>query len=222
MGARLIVVEGLDGAGKNTLTTALVDVLTARGLSTGNLAFPRYGTLHADLAADALHGGQAGTAGSPHAMALLFAFDRHAALGELEELRSTHDVVLLDRYVASNAAYTAARMGQGREDEVTEWIGGLEFDRLGLPLPDLQILLDPPIGLAAERAGAREAADAARTRDRYERDSVLQAATGRAYRRLAAAGWRSPWTVLGADPDVERLADLVVVPPAESAPDPAP
>ena len=53
-------------------------------------------------------------------------------------------------------------------------------------------------------------------------DSVLQAATGRAYRRLAAAGWRSPWTVLGADPDVERLADLVVVPPAESAPDPAP
>src|SRR5699024_7445467 len=81
MGARLIVVEGLDGAGKNTLTTALVDVLTARGLSTGSLAFPRYGTLHADLAADALHGGQAGTAGSPHAMALLFAFDRHAALG---------------------------------------------------------------------------------------------------------------------------------------------
>src|SRR5699024_7056032 len=101
LGARLVLVEGLDGAGDNTLTTARVDVLTARGLSTGNLACPRYGALHADLAADALHGGQAGTAGSPHAMALLFAFDRHAALGELEELRSTHDVVLLDRYVAS-------------------------------------------------------------------------------------------------------------------------
>src|SRR5699024_12825628 len=113
-------------------------------------------------------------------------------------------------------------MGQGREDEVTEWIGGLEFDRLGLPLPDLQILLDTPIGLADERAGAREAADAARTRDRYERDSVLQAATGRAYRRLAAAGWRSPWTVLGGEPDVERMADPPVVPPARSDSDPAP
>src|SRR5690606_9886414 len=84
-----------------------------RGLSVGRLAFPRYGTLHADLAADSLHGGQAGLADSPHAMALLFAMDRHAAREELLELGETHDVVLLDRYVASNAAYTAARRGLG-------------------------------------------------------------------------------------------------------------
>ena len=65
MSARLVVVEGLDGAGKNTLTTRLVAELGARGLSVGRLAFPRYGTLHADLAADALHGGQAGAAARP-------------------------------------------------------------------------------------------------------------------------------------------------------------
>lgn len=210
MAARLVVVEGLDGAGKNTLTTALVAELAARGLSVGRLAFPRYGTLHADLAADALHGGQAGTADSPHAMALLFALDRHAALGELAALRAAHDAVLLDRYVASNAAYTAARVGPDREDEVVEWIGQLEFGRLGLPRPDLQLLLGTPTALAAERAGSREAADPGRTRDRYERDADLQAATGAAYRRLAAAGWRSPWRVLGPDPDVAALADLVV------------
>ena len=210
MVARLVVVEGLDGAGKNTLTTALVGELTDRGVSVGRLAFPRYGTLHADLAADALHGGQAGTADSPHAMALLFTLDRHAALAELRELAASHDVVLLDRYVASNAAYTAARLGPGREAEVIRWIGELEFDRLGLPLPDLQILLDTPTALAAERAGARERADPARTRDRYERDAALQTATGEAYRRLAASAWRSPWRVLGVDPDVRRLADLVV------------
>ncbi|MFN3602781.1 MAG: dTMP kinase [Dietzia sp.] len=210
MDARLVVVEGLDGAGKNTLTTALVGELTDRGVSVGRLAFPRYGTLHADLAADALHGGQAGTADSPQAMALLFALDRHAALDELCGLGSSHDVVLLDRYVASNAAYTAARLGPGREAEVLHWIGGLEFDRLGLPLPDLQILLDTPTAVAAERAGSRETADPARTRDRYERDAALQAATGEAYRRLAASGWRSPWRVLGVDPDVRELADIVV------------
>ncbi|MVZ90805.1 dTMP kinase [Dietzia kunjamensis] len=222
MVARLVVVEGLDGAGKNTLTTALVAELASRGLSVGRLAFPRYGTLHADLAADALHGGQAGTADSPHAMALLFAMDRHAALGELAQLGSTHDVVLLDRYVASNAAYTAARLGPDRESEVVEWIGTLEFDRLGLPVPDLQILLDTPVELAARRAGSREAADPARVRDRYERDAELQAATGRVYRRLAAAGWRSPWRVIGSDPHVRELADLVVVPPPAAAPHPGP
>ncbi|MDX2356677.1 dTMP kinase [Dietzia sp. PP-33] len=210
MVTRLVVVEGLDGAGKNTLTTALVGELSGRGVSVGRLAFPRYGTLHADLAADALHGGQAGAADSPHAMALLFALDRHAARDELRELGSSHDVVLLDRYVASNAAYSAARLGPGREAEVLDWIGALEFDRLGLPVPDLQILLDTPTGLAAERAGSREASDPGRTRDRYERDAALQAATGDVYRRLAASGWRSPWRVLGADPDVRGLADLVV------------
>jgi dTMP kinase len=208
--ARLVVVEGLDGAGKNTLTTALVAELTRRGLKVGRLAFPRYGTLHADLAADALHGGQAGTAESPHAMALLFAMDRHAALGELAALAESNDVVLLDRYVASNAAYTAARLGTDRADEAVEWIGALEFDRLGLPLPDLQILLDTPVALAAERAGSREAADPGRTRDRYERDSALQADTSREYRRLAGSSWRSPWAVLGPEPDVRELADVVV------------
>lgn len=208
MAAPLVVVEGLDGAGKNTLTTTLVAELTARGLSVGRLAFPRYGTLHADLAADALHGGQAGTADSPHAMALLFALDRHAARDEIAALRAGHDVVLLDRYVASNAAYTAARLGPEREAEVVEWIGDLEYGRLGLPVPTLQLLLDTPAELAAARAGSREAADPGRTRDRYERDPGLQAATGAVYRRLAGAGWRSPWRVLGTDPDVAGLADL--------------
>lgn len=209
MVARLVVIEGLDGAGKNTLTTALVDELAGRGLRVGHLAFPRYGTLHADLAAEALHGGQAGAADSPHAMALLFAMDRHAARSELGALAAAHDVVLLDRYVASNAAYTAARLGPGREAEAVDWIGALEFDRLGARAPDLQVLLDTPLELAARRAGSREAADPGRTRDRYERDAALQAATGQVYRRLAASGWRSPWRVLGIDPDIRELADLV-------------
>ena len=212
MVARLVVVEGLDGAGKNTLTSALVADLAERGLSVGRLAFPRYGTLYADLAADALHGGQAGTADSPHAMALLFAMDRRDARGELTALAGAHDVVLLDRYVASNAAYTAARLGPERGPEVTDWIGDLEYGKFQLPVPDLQILLDTPTEVAARRAGSREAAEPGRTRDRYERDSDLQAATGRAYRSLAASRWRSPWAVLEGDPVIRDVADLVVGP----------
>lgn len=212
MAARLVVVEGLDGAGKNTLTSALVGEIASRGLTVGRLAFPRYGTLYADLAAEALRGGQAGTADSPHAMALLFALDRQAAVGELSTLAGGNDVVLLDRYVASNAAYTAARVGADRAAEMVEWIGELEFGRFGLPVPDLQILLDTPLEVAAERAGTREAADEGRSRDRYERDSALQAATGRVYRELAGTGWRSPWSVLEGEPDPRAVADLVVGP----------
>ena len=211
----MIGTKALENAGfKNVtlepVTSALVGEIASRGLTVGRLAFPRYGTLFADLAAEALRGGQAGTADSPHAMALLFALDRHAALGELSTLAGGNDVVLLDRYVASNAAYTAARVGADRAAEVVEWIGELEFSRFGLPVPDLQILLDTPVALAAERAGSREADDPGRTRDRYERDSALQADTSRAYRQLAETSWRSPWKVLGSEPDVRELADVVV------------
>ncbi|MBC7307072.1 MAG: dTMP kinase, partial [Dietzia sp.] len=40
------------------------------------------------------------------------------------------------------------------------------------------------------------------------------------YRRLAAAAWRSPWRVLGTDPAVPELADLVVDPTPDPAPHP--
>ena len=59
-------------------------------------------------------------------------------------------------------------------------------------------------------SGSREVSDPGRARDRYERDSTLQADTSRAYRRLAETSWRSPWTILGAEPDVHELADVVV------------
>ena len=47
----LIVIEGLDGAGKRTLTEGLRAALQADGKSVTTLAFPRYGaSVHADLA----------------------------------------------------------------------------------------------------------------------------------------------------------------------------
>src|SRR5699024_1506220 len=54
MGA-LLVVEGVDGAGKNTLTGGLVARWRAAGLEVATAAFPRYGdSIHADLGAEAL------------------------------------------------------------------------------------------------------------------------------------------------------------------------
>lgn len=194
----LIVIEGLDGAGKRTLADGLQAHLQADGKSVATLAFPRYGdSMPADLAAQALHGGQDGLADSIYAMAMLFALDRAGAAGRIRTLCGEHDVVILDRYVASNAAYTAARLHQDADGDAVDWIGDLEFDRLGLPKPDWQLLLDVSPELAADRARGREATESDRARDRYERDDGLQRRTAAVYAGLAAANWAGRWLTVG-------------------------
>lgn len=190
----LIVIEGLDGAGKRTLTEGLRRQLEAAGKSVATLAFPRYGqSVPADVVAEALHGDHGDLAGSVYAMAMLFALDRAGAAEQIAELRLSHDVVLLDRYVASNAAYSAARLEQAADGEVVDWVYRLEYQRLALPTPDWQLLLDVSPELAGERALARAEQDASRARDAYERDSGLQQRTAAVYSELAAANWGGPW-----------------------------
>lgn len=203
----LVVIEGLDGAGKRTLSQGLQRAFEAFGKSVTTLAFPRYGaSITADLASEALHGGHGDLASSVHAMAVLFALDRAAAIGEIATLRRDYDVVVLDRYVASNAAYSAARLRQDVSGEVVAWIKELEYGRLKLPVPDRQLLLSVPVEVAAERARRRELTESDRRRDAYERDDGLQQRTGTVYAELAAAQWCGPWSIVPPDADPEDLA----------------
>ncbi|WP_280398119.1 dTMP kinase [Nocardia carnea] len=192
----LVSVEGLDGAGKRTLIAELVAALEQRGLRADTLAFPRYGrSVHADLAAEALRGAHGDLATSVHAMAVLFALDRAGAADELAKMLAGNDVVVLDRYVASNAAYNAARLGQSADGEIVRWVGELEFGRFELPVPQVQVLLDVPVEVAAERARRRGELDAARELDAYERDGGLQERTAAVYRDLARRDWYGTWWV---------------------------
>jgi dTMP kinase len=194
---RLVVIEGLDGAGKRTLTDVLDSALAREGASTARFAFPRYDTdVHAELVADALHGRLGDLGESVHGMAVLFALDRRDAADELRAALARVDVVLLDRYVASNAAYGAARLWQDAEGEFVAWVQELELGRFRLPVPDLQLLLRVPREVAAARAAGRERADASRTRDAFESDDGLQARCAAVYDQLAARSWLSPWRVI--------------------------
>lgn len=213
---RLVVIEGLDGAGKRTFADALTGALADLGARTARIAFPRYDDdVHAELARDALYGRMGDLGSSVHAMAVLFALDRRAAAPGLRAALTEHDVVLVDRYVASNAAYSAARLGQDAAGDVVEWLRALEVDRFGVPVPDHQLLLAVPGEVAASRARGREEAELDRALDAYESDAALQRRTDAVYRELAAASWLSPWTVLdGTDLAASvRLVERLLVGP---------
>ena len=155
--------------------------------------------MHAQLAQDALHGRMGDLTDSAFGMATMFALDRHGAKELLDGFAGHRDrIIILDRYVASNAAYTSARTGDAA---AVKWVHDLEFGKLGLPKPDLQVLVDTTPDVARERAEAREEQDATRTRDRYERDVALQVATFQAYAELAEQNWVSRW-LRSADPAV--------------------
>lgn len=200
-----MVIEGLDGAGKRTLTEALTKALHDEGRTVTTLAFPRYGrSVHADLVREGLHRRHGDLTDSVYGMGLLYALDRREAAPEIRAGLDTHDVVLLDRYVASNAAYGAARLEQRADGEFVRWVREIEIDRFGLPVPDTQILLKVPPTVAAERAEKRAGTEADRAKDAYESDDDLQARCAAVYDELAAMSWLSAWRVVDGATGVDR------------------
>ncbi|MEU0468717.1 MULTISPECIES: dTMP kinase [unclassified Amycolatopsis] len=204
---KLVVIEGLDGAGKRTLTDGLTKALHDQGRTVTTLAFPRYGrSVHADLIHEGLHRRHGDLTDSVYGMGLLYALDRREAAPEIRAGLDTHDVVLLDRYVASNAAYGAARLRQHADGEFVRWVREIEIDRFGLPLPDAQILLRVPPAVAAERAEQRASTDAGRAKDAFESDDDLQSRCAAVYDELAAASWLSGWHVVDGAAGVDHAA----------------
>lgn len=192
-----MTIEGLDGAGKRTLTEALIKALHNEGCGVATLAFPRYGeNIHADLVREALHRGHGDLAGSVYGMAVLYALDRREAAAAIADALKLHDIVLLDRYVASNAAYGAARLHEGADGEFVRWVRELEIDRFGLPVPDTQLLLRVSPQLAAERAGRRAESEVDRAKDAFESDDDLQTRCARVYDQLAEGRWLSRWRIV--------------------------
>jgi dTMP kinase len=195
----IVAIEGIDGAGKRTLTEALLAALAQAGRKAGTLAFPRYAVAPLGPAVRAMLTGDpalAPVAASARASALMFALDRANAGPELSAAATGDAVVLVDRYVASNAAYGAARLPVEERAAFRAWVATLELGDLALPRPDLQILLRVPVDVARSQARARAALDASRAPDRYEVDDALQARVADEYELLARSGWVSPWVTV--------------------------
>lgn len=133
----LIVVEGLDRAGKSSVVLPLVRSLRAR-----HYAFPDRTTASGRLLDSHLRGERVLGAGPAH---LAFALNRRERAGEiLAALRSgTH--VVIERYAYSGVAYTAAT------GALTE--ASCKEADAGLPRPDIVCFLDVDPGAAAARAG---------------------------------------------------------------------
>lgn len=189
----LVVLEGLDGAGKSTQVRRFREYLEERCSSLEYIHFPRYGSpVYGGLISRFLRGDfGANDAVHPQLVALLFAEDRHGASEEIKEMLASGGTVLLDRYVYSNIAYQCAKLSDEAEaEELRKWIIDTEYGSFGLPRPDLNIFLDVPIGFVEESLGRQRAGDdrnyLAGGQDIHESDIEFQKRVRAMYQRQAA------------------------------------
>ena len=173
---RLITIEGLDGAGKTTLASGLVDALRARGVDARALREPG-GVALAERVRAVVKDPELRV--GARAEALLYAAARAQLVEEaLRPLLHAGAWVVLDRFLDSSLAYQGAGRGLGivavRSINLFG-TGGLEPDRTFL------LRIDPAAG-RARQAGRGEAPD------RLEREAdPFFAAIAAAYDELAAA-----------------------------------
>lgn len=188
----LIVLEGLDGAGKSTQVRKLKKYLESLGPELEYIHFPRYDApVYGGLISQFLRGDfGANDQVHPRLVALLFAEDRHGAVPQIKSVLERGGTVLLDRYVYSNIAYQCAKLPDpAAAEDLRGWIVDTEYGQFGLPKPDLNIFLDVPIGFVeASLSAAREGDDRSYLHggsDIHEADIAFQKRVRDMYRRQA-------------------------------------
>lgn len=190
----LVAIEGGDGAGKATAAANLAALTQAAGKSATVLAFPRYAeTVGGHVLGEFLSGRLPRTM-TPQAAAVIYALDRFESAAHIAELAAAHDLVVLDRYIASNIAYQASKVPPGDAAALIDWIVGLEREQFGLPAPALTVYLDTPLAVARDlilRKRQRSYTD--RSYDEHEADIALQGRVRDVYATLAAGSVLGRW-----------------------------
>jgi dTMP kinase len=199
---RLVVLEGVDGAGTTTHVARLSDRIRAMGVPVRATREPSDGPV-GTLVRQVLTGRlivPGGRAPGWATMALLFAADRMDHVeSEIEPFVAGGGVVVSDRYDASSLAYQSVSSGAAA-GEAVEWIRLLNRH---VRRPDLTIVLDVAPEVAAERRARR--GDAAQLYDASE----VQRALTLFYRNLAEHMPQDRIVVIDAGGSLDEVHDRI-------------
>ncbi|WP_295578758.1 thymidylate kinase [uncultured Oscillibacter sp.] len=196
MSGKLIVFEGTDGSGKATQARLLCRRLDEEGVAYREIDFPRYGNPFAEPARLYLEGALGKEPGDVNAYAssVLFAVDRFASYKEdWGGFYEAGGLIVANRYTTSNAVHQASKLPEGERETFLQWLFQLEYDRLGLPRPDLVLYLDMPTEITERMLRSREDRTGTHA-DIHERD---EAYLRRCRTSAGAVAEACGWTVIG-------------------------
>lgn len=214
---RIIVLEGLDGCGKSTQLELAADRLIKRGEDCRMISFPEYGSDSGRIISGYLNGdipceGEKGA----YAASSFYAIDRYISF--VKDWKRDHErgaTVLSGRYTSSNIIYQMTKT-EDRE-AFLNWLTDYEYNKLGLPKPDLVIFLDMPPEVSQKLLSKRYEGDESK-KDIHERDrlfldgcrkSALYAAELLGWKIISCARDGSPRDIREIHEEIMRIIDDV-------------
>ena len=209
----LIVIEGLDGSGKTTQTALLCQRLCENGIAYRRIKLPDYDSPSSALVKMYLGGafGKDPAEVNAYAASSFYAVDRFASYKTVwERDYRTGTLIVADRYTPSNAVYQLSKLKKEEWDKFLLWLSDYEYEKIGLPKPDVVIFLDMSVEVSQKLLSARYGGDENK-KDVHEADTdFLSACREAALYSAEALGWTVlPCSENGCPLTVESISDAL-------------
>ena len=157
---KLIVIEGTDSSGKETQTKRLFEKLEEKGLKVKKISFPNYDSPACEPVKMYLAGafGEDAMKVNPYPVSTMYAIDRYASFKTAwEKFYNEDGIIVTDRYVTSNMVHQASKIRDlDEKKQYLNWLEDLEYEKMGIPRPDLVIFLNMPTEMAVRLMAERK------------------------------------------------------------------
>lgn len=146
----LIVLDGIDGAGKSTQTKMLIKRLKKEGYAVATLDFPQYAqNFFGGMVKQFLNGEFGGiNKVDPHLASLLYALDRWESKAKIQQWLKQKKIAVINRYTTANLIHQSIKLPSQKRAVFANLIEKLEYAILGMPKPNMVIYLSLPHALA--------------------------------------------------------------------------
>ena len=190
---KLIVIEGLDGSGKSTQLDILPSGLKKIGIDSKTVSFPDYDSDSSALVKMYLSGkfGDKPDDVNAYAASTFYAVDRYASYKTgWGEYYNGGGTVVAGRYTTSNAVHQASKLPKEKWDNFLSWLYDFEYNKIGIPKPDLVIFLDMPIEVSQKLMSKRYSENGGK-KDIHEKDvNYLNHCREAAIHTAQFSGWK--------------------------------
>lgn len=171
---KLIVIDGLDGSGKETQSKYLSDYLESKGKKVRLLSFPTYdekGSCFVKLYLDGKFGNDPNDTNA-YSASVFYAMDRFYSFRTdwEKDYKDENTVLIANRYTTANAVHQLSKLPESEWESFLTWLWDFEFSKIGLPHPDKVIYLEMPPEVSMKLIDSRSN-DTGRVKDIHEKDA---------------------------------------------------